>query len=128
MSLAQVSQSHVFGFKTDVKNNVFYLNESSILYCAGSCLVLHNLELKTQKFLVINEGEVTCLAVSPGENVVAIAVRQVGLRNTTAIGAAVANATGDSRPHIIIVDLHSFKKKRNFTMPESQAKVRSVSL
>ncbi|KAI8846622.1 hypothetical protein BC829DRAFT_419019 [Chytridium lagenaria] len=50
-------QSHVFGLNREVRNNVTYLDEQTILYPAGTQLIQYNVEQKIQKFLSVNEGD-----------------------------------------------------------------------
>lgn len=74
---ATVSPRHAFGIKADVKDNICYLDEQTVLYPAGSNVVLFNSEQKTQKFIPGTEKSegITALAVSPNRKYVAVAER-----------------------------------------------------
>lgn len=50
--VAPITLQHVFGLKGDVKDNVHYIDEMTVLYPAGYNIVLHNTENnKPQKFV-----------------------------------------------------------------------------
>jgi hypothetical protein len=164
-----ILDSHIFGVKANVKNCVHYLNDQKILYAAGSVLVFYHVENHTQKYIPIHEGEITCLAVAPGETHIAVAVRtaprdtshgaanhspalhssathgshfsssqqqhQSQQQNGTGtaddssgtVAAALTAATNPSKnaekPHIIIIEMRTLKKKKNFMLPDMTAKV-----
>ncbi len=47
-----IALQHIFGLKGDVKDNVHYIDEMTVLYPAGYNIVLHNTENnKPQKFV-----------------------------------------------------------------------------
>ena len=76
-SLAQMVTRHVFGLKPDVRGNVWYLDEQTVLYPAGHNIVIFNTEQKTQKFIAGTEKTegITAMAVSPNKKYVAVAER-----------------------------------------------------
>ena len=76
-SLAQMITRHVFGLKPDVRGNVWYLDEQTVLYPAGHNIVIFNTEQKTQKFIAGTEKTegITAMAVSPNKKYVAVAER-----------------------------------------------------
>jgi len=51
MSMATVAARHAFGIKADVKDNLCYLDEQTVLYPSGHNIVVFNTEQKTQKFI-----------------------------------------------------------------------------
>ena len=42
---------HIFGLKSDVKNNFFWLDDNKILYPAGHTIVIYDIEQKVQQFI-----------------------------------------------------------------------------
>ncbi|KAJ3214943.1 Cilia- and flagella-associated protein 57 [Dinochytrium kinnereticum] len=109
MSTSVLAQSHVFGLNRDVRNNITYLDEQTILYPAGTQLVQYNVEQKVQRFLSINEGDgITTIHVSSGQAYAAVAVKSV-----------------EKGPFVIVLDLQN-PRKRKVLMPSDgiQSKVR----
>ena len=49
---ATVAARHTFGIKADVKDNICYLDEQTVIYPAGHNVVIFNTEQKTQKSLI----------------------------------------------------------------------------
>ena len=68
---------HVFGAKGDVRANVHYLDETTVLYAAGNQIVLHHVESNTQRFVpgAPDAEGITALALSPNRKFLAIAER-----------------------------------------------------
>lgn len=67
MSIAACAHRHVFGIKGDVKDNIGFMDEQTVLYPAGANTVLYNTETKNQKFIPVTEkGEcmIECTKVS----------------------------------------------------------------
>lgn len=65
-SIASISHRNVFGLKQDVKNNISFIDEQTILYPAGANVILYNIENKAQKFIHTSEKSlgITCLSIS----------------------------------------------------------------
>lgn len=81
---------------------------------AGTALVTYNMEQKTQKFIAIPEGEVSCMSTF-GDAYVVLGIKP---------GNSSAN-TDDAhagKPFVMLIDLRSGKKKKYF-IPDSTAKV-----
>jgi len=104
MSIALAAPRHVFGLKSDVSNNVWYLDEQTIVYPSGSNCILYNIDQRTQKFIPCSESShgMTALAVSPNKRYVAIAEK-------------------GEKPSITIYDLHSLRKRKVLTTNEGQS-------
>ncbi|KAJ3190576.1 Cilia- and flagella-associated protein 57 [Irineochytrium annulatum] len=105
MSIAAVAHRHVFGLKGDVKNNVAYLDEQTVVYPAGSNAVLVNTESKTQKFIAVSdrcEG-ITAMSVAANKRYLAIAERT-------------------ERPLAAIYDLHTLRRRKTLSPPEAESK------
>lgn len=111
MSIALAAPRHVFGLKSDVSNNVWYLDEQTIVYPSGSNCILYNIDQRTQKFIPCSENShgMTALAVSPNKRYVAIAEK-------------------GEKPSITIYDLHSLRKRKVLTTNEGQSSLEFVSI
>ncbi len=102
MSIPQAQAKFSFGLKGDVANNVWYLDEQTILYPSGANLVLFNVDLKQQKFIPCTAGSegMTALAVSPNKRYVAMAEKK------------------SEKPTITIFDLTTLKRKKTLSSTE----------
>ena len=76
-SLRPRQRRHVFGAKGDVRDNVHFLDETTVLYAAGNQIVLHHVESNTQRFIpgAPDAEGITALALSPNRKYLAIAER-----------------------------------------------------
>ncbi|KAJ3194367.1 Cilia- and flagella-associated protein 57 [Irineochytrium annulatum] len=102
--MSEVIASHVFGLNREVRNNVTYLDEQTILYPAGTQLVQYNVEQKIQRFLPVNEGDgITTMHISSGQAYAAVAVKSI-----------------DKGPFVIILDLQNLRR-RKILMPAEGA-------
>ncbi len=61
----------LYGLKGDVKDNIHYYDEYSVIYPCGYNLVVYNMEKKQQKFIPLSctpnssgTADITCMAVS----------------------------------------------------------------
>ena len=95
---ATVAARHAFGIKADVKDNLCYLDEQTVLYPSGHNIVVFNTEQKTQKFIPGTEGTegITAMAVSPNRKYVAVAER----------------AKEGEKAQVTIFDLHTLKRRK----------------
>lgn len=102
MSLASLQLIYSFGLKGEVKQNVNYLDEQTIVYPAGTNLILLNTDQKTQKFLPFSQGGDggTAMCVSPNRRYVAIAERH------------------SEKPTVIIFDIQSMRRKKVLSCSE----------
>ena len=57
----------ILGLKSNVNNNLVFLDDQTIVYPYGTQCVLYNLDQKSQKFLTISDKNkgITALAISP---------------------------------------------------------------
>ena len=96
MSIATAHPKYSFGLKGDVANNVWYLDEQSILYPSGANLVLFNVDQKVQKFIPCSVGSegMTALAVSPNKRYAAVAEKK------------------SDKPTISVFDLNTQKRRK----------------
>ena len=93
-----MSPRHTFGLKADVKDNVHYLDEQTVLYPAGHNVVIFNTEQKTQRFISGTEKTegITAIAVSPNKKYVAVAER----------------AAEGEKALVTVFDLHTLKRRK----------------
>ena len=96
MSTVTAQPKFSFGLKGDVANNVWYLDEQSIIYPAGANLVVFNIDQKAQKFIPCSPGAegITALAVSPNKRYAAVAEKR------------------SERPSITVFDLTTLRKRK----------------
>ncbi|KAI9351164.1 WD repeat-containing protein 65-like protein [Zopfochytrium polystomum] len=98
-------RSHVFGLTvTATPENIFYVDESTIIFPAGCNVVVADVDQGSQKFIPATEKAeaISALTVSPDRHIFAVAERA-------------------ARPSLVIYDLHSFRKRRTLPpCPESQ--------
>ncbi|KAJ3066607.1 Cilia- and flagella-associated protein 57 [Podochytrium sp. JEL0797] len=112
MSTPILTQSHVFGLNHEVRNNMTYLDDQSVLYPAGSQLITYNLEQKTQKFTSVNEGDaITTICINTHEGYAAIAVKSV-----------------EKGPYVVMMDLQNPRKKKLLMPPEGFASKEFISV
>ncbi|KAJ3157757.1 Cilia- and flagella-associated protein 57 [Geranomyces variabilis] len=94
MSLPSVFTSRVFGLGRDVRNNIAYLDEQTVVYPAGTQIVSYNIEQRSQHFMGIYDGEgITAMAVNPSLTMIAVGVRG-GAANS---GPGTAAVVGDEK-------------------------------
>lgn len=103
MSIPLAQPKYSFGLKGDVANNVWYLDEQSIIYPSGANLVLFNVDQKVQKFIPCTVGSegMTALAVSPNKRYAAIAEKK------------------SEKPTITIFDLTTLRRRKILSSVES---------
>ena len=102
MSIAIAQPKYSFGLKGDVANNVWYLDEQSIIYPSGANLVVFNIDQKVQKFIPCGAGSegMTALAVSPNKRYAAVAEKK------------------SERPTIAIFDLTTLRRRKVLSFAE----------
>ena len=103
MSIASAHLRHCFGLKGGVKQNVSYLDEQTVIYPAGTNLVLLNIDQKTQKFLPFSQGGDggSAMCVSPNRRYVAIGEKH------------------PSNPSITIFDIQTMRKRKVLSCSET---------
>eukprot|EP00854_Cymbomonas_tetramitiformis_P012413 gene12413-14666_t len=95
MSISTLIPRHVFGLKGDVRENIHYIDESTVLYPAGHNTVLYSTEQKIQKFIpgTVDTQGITAIAVSASRKFVAVAEKA-------------------DKAIITIFDLHTLKRRK----------------
>ena len=99
MSTRVTQPKYSFGLKAEVSNNVVYLDEQSLIYPAGTNLIIYNIDQRTQKFLPFGSGGegATAMAVSPNKRYAAIAEKR------------------QDKPTITVFDLHTMRKRKTLS-------------
>lgn len=106
MAIASAQLKYSFGIKGDVANNVWYLDEQSIIYPSGANLVIFNVDQKVQKFISGSAGVegMTALAVSPNKRYAAIAEKKA------------------DKPIVTIYDLTTLRKRKVLSVQDVLAR------
>ena len=114
-----------FGLKADVRDNICFLDEQTVLYPAGSSLIVYNVDTRTQRFIQVratapwggclatclpttrraqgNEGAVhTAMAVSPNRRYLAVAEQ-------------------GEVPSVSVYDLHTLKRRKTLAARDTSA-------
>ena len=102
MTIPITQTRYSFGIKSDVKNNVFYHDEQTLIYPAGTNLVVYNIDQRTQKFLALGAGgeSVTAMAISPNRRYAAVSEKK------------------QEKAVITIFDLQSMRKRKTLSSPD----------
>lgn len=103
IGIAQIKQ--VIGLRGNVTNCIVYQDEQTIVYPAGSNIVIYNIDQKTQKFIPNSEKSngLTTICVSQNKRYIAIAEK-----------------FGD-KPIVTVYDLHTLRKRKQLTFNETQS-------
>ncbi|KAL2916411.1 hypothetical protein HK105_204167 [Polyrhizophydium stewartii] len=122
MSLPTLTASHVFGLNKDVRNNICYLDELSVVYPAGFQIVVFNLEQRSQRFVPVNvDGEsLSTMAVLPSGPFVA-----AGIRVTPPTRAATES---DKNATIVLYDLQTGRRRKTFGTGDAPSTKEFVSI
>ena len=88
--------------KGDVKDNIAYADETTVIFPAGNNVVLHHLESKTQQFVPGTPG-------AKGVDAIAVSANKKWL----------AVAESAEKAQITIYDLHTLKRKKVLTIRKS---------
>ncbi|KAK5665187.1 hypothetical protein QVD99_008034 [Batrachochytrium dendrobatidis] len=102
MSIASVQHGYVFGITNDIPDNIYYVEENTIMYPAGSNIIINNIEQKAQRFIPISESGngISAVTVSSDKHVFAVAERS-------------------AQPTIHVYDLHNYRKRRQLVAFET---------
>jgi microtubule-associated protein-like 6 len=70
--LKHLELEFVYGYRSrDVRNNLFYTRDGSIVYCIAALGVVYDPKSHTQKFFTGHDDDVMCVAYHAGRNLVA---------------------------------------------------------
>jgi WD40 repeat protein len=103
IGLAQIKQ--VFGVRSNVTNCIAYQDEQTVIYPAGSNIVVYNIDQKTQKFIPNTEKStaLTTMCLSHNKRYIAVAEKVA------------------EKPIINIYDLHTLRKRKTLTLTDTHA-------
>lgn len=93
--------------KGDVRDNIHYVDESTVLYPAGHQIILYHIETKTQRFIQGSaevEG-ITCVALSANRKYLAVAERA-------------------EKAQITVYDMASLKRRKVLSASDVNSRVR----
>lgn len=90
MALASLIPHNVFGIKSSIKNSLFFIDETTIIYPGGHNLVFWSLDQKNQRILsgTPNTDGISAIALTPNKKQVAIAERLVPLNERVLSGVS----------------------------------------
>ncbi|TPX34714.1 D-alanine---D-alanine ligase [Synchytrium microbalum] len=96
--------NHVYGLKSDIRDNILYLDDNTVIYPAGSNIIISNFEQHVQRFVPVSErGDgFSAIAVSPDKHLFAVAER------------------GPTRASIHVYDVQNFRKRKTL-VPASES-------
>ena len=103
IGIAQIKQ--VIGLRAGVSNCIAYQDEQTIVYPAGSNVIIYNIDQKTQKFIPNSDKStgLTTICVSQNKRYIAIAEKVA------------------DKPLISIYDLHTLRKRKALTINDTQS-------
>lgn len=101
IGLAQIKQ--VIGLRANVSNCIFYQDEQTIVYPAGSNILIYNIDQKTQKFIPNSDKSsgLTTMCVSQNKRYIAVAERI------------------SDKPVVTIYDLHTLRKRKALSFSDT---------
>jgi len=79
MALASLIPHYVYGVKSSIKNSLFFIDETTVIYPAGHNVVFWSLDQKTQRIIsgTPDFDGISAIALTPNKRQVAIAERLV---------------------------------------------------
>lgn len=100
----------IFGLGSEARNNVHYLDESTVAYPAASSIVVCKTDVKSQTFIPLTPecNGVTAMCMSPDRKFMAVA------------------EAGDEMPTISIIDLQTLKKRKGLQSRLVESTVRET--
>lgn len=98
---------YVFGFRADVKDNVHYAEDGSVVYPAGHNVCLYSPEARTQRLIpgTLESEGITALCVSSNKKLLAVAERS-------------------DKAMITVYDLQTLKRRKVLVSTDAGSKVR----
>ncbi|CAF0728049.1 unnamed protein product [Brachionus calyciflorus] len=102
MSIGIAQMKQVIGLRGHVTNCIVYQDEQTIVYPAGSNIIIYNVDQKIQKFIPNTENSIlTTMCVSQNKRYIAVAEK-------------IAN-----KPIVTIYDLHTLRKRKALSFNET---------
>ena len=107
-----VNPCQVFGINENVKQNVIFIDDDTVLFPSGMCLAIFGYKNQSQKFIQMKEGlSITTLTYSRALGLIAVAL------------------TTDKAPIIVVYEYATLKKRRTFTPSDGfTGKVKSTKI
>eukprot|EP01006_Ploeotia_vitrea_P032137 TRINITY_DN64396_c0_g1_i1.p1 TRINITY_DN64396_c0_g1~~TRINITY_DN64396_c0_g1_i1.p1 ORF type:complete len:1185 (+),score=181.09 TRINITY_DN64396_c0_g1_i1:77-3631(+) len=101
MELRMLSKRHAFGTKADVKDNIHYIDDTTVAYPVGRNVVIYNTQANTQKFIPGGDKTeaITAMALTPNKKYIAVA------------------ESGDN-PAVAIYDTTTRKRRKLLNVPD----------
>ncbi|GLC59167.1 hypothetical protein PLESTB_001455600 [Pleodorina starrii] len=77
MATSTLAPKYIFGFRADVKDNIHYAEDGSVVYPAGHNVVLYSPDTRTQRLIpgTLESEGITALCVSSNKKLLAVAER-----------------------------------------------------
>ncbi|MEW5319195.1 MAG: hypothetical protein WDW38_010360 [Sanguina aurantia] len=109
MAATTISPRYVFGFRGDVKDNVAYSDDGSVVYPAGHNIVLYSSETKTQRLIpgTLESEGITAMCMSGNRRMFAVAERS-------------------DKAMITVYDLQTLKRRKQLVASDAGSKVGDV--
>lgn len=105
MSVGIAQIKNIIGVRDNVTNSIAYQDEQTIVYPAGSNIVIYNIDQKSQKLIPISEKSngLTTMCISQNKRYIAIAEKIV------------------DKPLVTIYDLHTLRKRKTLSISDVQS-------
>lgn len=105
MSIGIANIKQVFGLRANVSNCIGYQDDASIVYPAGSNIVMYHIDSSSQRFIPNTDKStgLTTMCVSQNKRYIAIAEKL------------------SDKPIISIYDLHTLRKRKVLTITDTQS-------
>lgn len=126
--------SHIFGLRSDIPDNIHFIDDGLVLYPAGHGLVLYNMETKAQRFIHGSKGgnlaaanRIVSEASGGGGGSGSSLSPALTRTEITAIAVSpnrefIAVAEKGERASILIYDVQTLKKKKILATSEAASK------
>ncbi|KAJ3397356.1 Cilia- and flagella-associated protein 57 [Lobulomyces angularis] len=109
--MALINPIHVFGLDRKVNNNIGHVNEETVIYPAGTHLIVYNFQTLVQRFIPIRDGlGITTMAINQQQQLIIVGVMT------------------EKTPNILIYDLVTLKKKKLIPSSETSTAKEFVSI
>ena len=107
MATQVLAPKHIYGIKANCKDNVWYMDDGMVVYPAGNHIVILAVASGVQKFIPcsVDSDGITAIAISPSLRYIAVAEQ------------------GVKRAVINVYDLHTLKRRKNFSSPDINSKM-----
>ncbi|KAJ3163963.1 Cilia- and flagella-associated protein 57 [Geranomyces variabilis] len=125
MSIASVSYSHVFGINTQIRTNIHYVDQHTLMYSAGCNIIALNVEAGTQRYTPCNGYAITALTLSLDRRLFAAAEKGAPWDVSPKMTRIERSGT---RPVVTVYEGYSSKKRRSLNASDNCASKEFVAL